>query len=121
MMNIYKIEISYKTGNSFNSENKKEFLEYEWTVLEAAKKSLEHIKNHYEFYQKHNTEYTKPKEKLPDGVIWDNEYRMIMLVLVDNNNKPYRYSCFWTGYFETLYSAKIKILNSIDDGMEYIP
>jgi len=115
-----KIEVSYRTGNSFNSEDIKEFLEYEWENLAAAKKSLQHIKNHYEYYQEHNTEYIKPKGKLPDGVIWDDEYRMIMLVLVDNNNKPYRYSSSWTGYFETLHSAKIKILNS-DDGMEYIP
>lgn len=118
-MNTYKIKIRYKTGDSFHNEDAEMFLEYEWTNLDSAKKSLKHIKNHYEFYQDNSNIWEKPKGKLPDGVSWNNEYRLIMLDLVDDNGKIYNYSSFWTGYFETLYSAIIETVR--DPDMKYVP
>ena len=118
-MNKYRIKISFRTGNSFNTSDEEDFLEYEWKNLDAAKKSLKHIKNHYEYYQKHSTEYTKPAGKLPDGVKWSNELRIIILELVADNGAPYRYSSFWTGYFEALHEATIELIG--DSDMKYIP
>jgi len=118
-MNKYRIKIDYRTGNSFNSEDKEEFLEYEWENLDSAKKSLKHIKNHYEYYENNSNAWKKPKEKLPDGVSWSDEYRMLMLDLVDDNDKVYRYSSFWTGYFECLHEATIELVG--DSDMKYIP
>lgn len=106
---MYRIKISYKTGNSFGSEDKEDFLDYTWTNIEMAKKSLERIKNHYEFYMEQSNVYEKPEGKLPEGVVWDTKYRAINLELLDDNGKPYPIYPFWIGYFEKLYSAEIII------------
>lgn len=42
-----------------------------------------------------------------------------MLELVDDDDKIYRYSPFWTGYFETLHETTIEIVE--DPDMKYIP
>jgi len=103
----YKIVIDYRTGDSFNTNYCVENLEIEWNNIDMAKESLSRIKNHYEYYGKNSSLYRKPDEDTPKGVAWDDEYRMIMLELVDDDGKPYLYSSFWTGYFESLHSAKI--------------
>ncbi len=43
------------------------------------------------------------------GVKWDNEFRIIMLELVADDGKGFLFSSFWTGYFESLYSAGISV------------
>jgi len=114
----YKIEISYRTGNSFNTDDCIDLIEYDWTDLDKAKESLKRIENHYKFYEEYSNMYTKPKVKIPIGVVWDTELKQVSLELVDDNGKPFRYSSFWTGYFEELYEAKIKML---DEELRYIP
>ena len=104
---MYRIKIDYKTGNSFGSQDETDFIEYEWTNLDKAKESLKRIKNHNEFDKENSNCYTKPKVEIPEGVIWDNEYRMIMLELVDDDGNVFKYSPFWIGYFERLYCAEI--------------
>lgn len=114
----YRIKIHYTTGNSFNTDDYEECLEYGWQNLDMAKESLKRIKNHYKFYQDHGEQWTKPKCKLPVGVKWNNEHRMLMLELMTDDGKSYFYSSFWTGYFETLHSATI-ICD--DEDMKFIP
>lgn len=104
---MYIIEIDYATGNSFGSERLCEEIDIQWKNIDMAKESLKRIANHYEFYEENNGIYSDPDMELPVGAVWDKKYRMIMLELVDDDGKPYLYSSFWTGYFETLYSAKI--------------
>jgi len=107
-MNVeYTIEISYATGDSFHNEDRVSELGVTWKNLERAQESLEHIKNHYEYCKKNYDQWSKPNGELPVGVEWNDKYRMILLMLVDDNGKPFHYSDFWTGYFETLYEAKI--------------
>jgi hypothetical protein len=105
---MYKIKIDYRTGNSFGSHTETDGIEYEWENLEMAKESLERIKNHYEFYKKNDHRYTKPEGPLPIGVIWSGEFGgLLLLELISDSGKLFKYSSFWTGYFETLYSAEI--------------
>lgn len=58
----YKIEISYQTGNSFNSEDTTDVIELEWDNLEIVKENLQAIKDHYEM-QSNCTGYRSNKEK----------------------------------------------------------
>src|ERR1035437_7356165 len=44
---IYKIQISYSTGNSFGSHDAKDVLEISWNDLNVAKYNLKYIKEHY--------------------------------------------------------------------------
>ena len=101
------IEIYYQTGDSFSSEDITDYIEHEWSNLEMAKKCIKRIKNNNEFYLEHQNQYRKPTANLPEGVVWDEQYRMIMLELLDDNGKPFLHSAFWQGYFEKLHHAKI--------------
>lgn len=116
-MEKYKIKISYQTGNSFNSCDEVDFIDYEWTNLDRAKESLLNIKSHNDFYDDNSNVWEKPKGKLPKGVKWDNEFRMIMLELVSDNGESFLFSSFWTGYFERLYSAEI-VLSEKDNNLK---
>lgn len=109
---MYKIKIDFETGNSFGSEEYEDFIEYEWSNLKMAKESLQRIKNHYKVYQETDG-YRKPKQPTPEGVIWDTELKYVLLELISDDGVPFRYSSFWTGYFEILYSAEI-IVNDTD-------
>ena len=117
---MYKIEITYITGNSFNTYENSDFIELTWDNLDKAKECIKRIKNHYEFYQKHSDLYHRPNMNLPIGVIWDDEYRMVLLSLITDDNEEYKYCSFWTGYFETLIKAEI-IFENEDNDLCYEP
>jgi len=108
----YQIKIYYKTGDSFSSRDAEKFIDYEWKHINHAQKSITHIKNHNEFFIDNSSMWSKPKGKLPDGVGWDKEFRMITLKLVDDNGDLFSYSSFWSGYFEKLNYAEIVIKES---------
>lgn len=50
-MKEYKIEISYRTGNSFGGEDEISELELTWKNLDIAKENLQAIKEHWLFFQ----------------------------------------------------------------------
>ena len=104
----YKIKIIYTTGDSFHTETGIEkYIDFKWKSLEMASESLKRIGNHYEFYQNNSCLWKQPECKLPVGVAWDNQFRIIVLKLVDDDGKDFSYSGFWTGYFEILEEVEI--------------
>ena len=64
----YQIKIYYKTGDSFGSCDAEDIIEHEWKNIKSAQQSIIHIKNHYEYFLEKNSEWEKPKGKLPDGI-----------------------------------------------------
>jgi len=96
----YTIEVNYQTGNSFGTEECTEILDRVWHNLEMCEKSLERINNHYKYYEKHSDMWSNPKGKKPEGVVWDDKYRMIMLELLDDDGKPFLYHPDWCGYLK---------------------
>ena len=52
MNSMFKIEVSYKTGNSFNSYETSELLDFNWNNIDVAKKNLQFIKEHHELISK---------------------------------------------------------------------
>lgn len=117
---MYKIKINYSTGDSFHTEEREEFLEYEFEKLETAKENLERIKEHYEVYQEYGRNYhgsyKEIKEKYgnkkwfvsKDSKIYDTFLSLHSLNLVLDDKREVRYSSFWTGYFERLHGAYIE-------------
>ena len=65
----YIIRAYYQTGDSFNCYDDEMEIEYVWTNLISAQKSLQRIKNHYEYYKKYKNLWEKPKEALQKGFI----------------------------------------------------
>lgn len=48
---MYRIKISYSTGNSLGSEDTWDYLELTWKNLDIAKENLQRIKEHYTLYE----------------------------------------------------------------------
>ena len=117
----YKIKISYKTGDSFNTYDAEDFLELEFKNLNNAKENLSRIKKHYEMYQNLNR-YNSNKEEIyhsNENEDWyvkskvDKYYyakNCLNLITDSGNNMQMR--AFWCGYFEILESAEIITDNS---------
>lgn len=118
----YQIEISYRTGDSFGSEDREQIIDFEWN-LETAIENLKRIKEHYDMYQKTGRNYHMPFEKIKKeygdkpwfvDVSKDKKCKTdshfmcgYSLNLLNDDGGQFRYSTFWTGYFEHLYGASI--------------
>lgn len=107
----YFIEIFYETGGSFNLWDETDKLELQWDNLEIAKENLERIKKHYLWYKDNNgykvmSKRNKPPVEKPDFMN-DMEFDHCIRLLTDER-VDCQIAVFWCGYFETLYSAKIK-------------
>lgn len=59
---MYKIKVSYSTGNSFGSHDTDDYLELSWKDLDIAKENLIYIKEHYDMYMALNG-YASRKSK----------------------------------------------------------
>jgi len=93
------------------------YLDHEFKDIKVAEENLLRIKNHYEYYTEHNCIYKKPKGKLPLGVVWNDEYRDILLETIDDEGNVFTELPNWTTYFATMYSACIEL---VDKKYKYI-
>ncbi|CAG7581470.1 MAG: hypothetical protein SLAVMIC_00858 [uncultured marine phage] len=130
----HKIEIKYQTGDSFNSEDTSDILELEWDDLDIAKENLKAIQEHYRnSYEPLNNRRWNDKrsveeiiggnkdkwwfveKKLNNGNL-DPYYAGNCIKLKTDNGDLMQISCYWCGYFETLYGAEII---SVDNDMKF--
>jgi hypothetical protein len=108
---MFKIKVEYETGNSFNKYDAETILEDTYTKVETVKENVERIKNNYEYCQNNSDSWNKPeKEKLPNGVVWDDKYRTILLETVDDNGNKFTTYPDWVGYFETLKAIRVIVV-----------
>lgn len=101
---MYKIEISYQTGDSFKTEDAEQFIEYIWNDIKVVEQNLLRIKEHYEWYQDAQKRFNTKNLVKPKFV--HDKHDWSLLLVMDDGQEVY-YSCFWIGYFETLYAAKV--------------
>ncbi len=47
---MYKIKISYRTGDTFQSHDEEDFIDMEWNEESIAKENLNRVKAHYAMY-----------------------------------------------------------------------
>jgi len=117
---MYKIKVSYQTGDSFGTEDVEMTLDFDWTDINVVTQNLKRIKEHYEMYQEMAESYHAPFKEMKkkygkkdwfvdnNGNTWDpagTASRSLCLYLDDG--AKFNYSCPWCGYFETLYGAEI--------------
>lgn len=123
----WTISFSYRTGDSFSSNDTTGELGISWADLDVAKKALARIQEYHKA-QEHNRDvdrgWKRGKEiditKL-DG--YSPEYPEVCIMLPLDDGTEHRHSRFWDGYFEHLYSAEIVPTNDSKDtdGMRYVP
>lgn len=107
-MKKYYIEISYKTGDSFNTYDSKSTLELQWDNLSIVKENLKRIQDHHKWHEDNHgyrlySERGKPAIKKPKFIKDNYSFKL----LTDERNE-WQIAAFWCGYFETLYSATVK-------------
>lgn len=122
---MYTIQISYRTGNSFGSEDVVEDIGYSFETRKEARLVLSYIKEHYQMYKeinewqpypRKNKEFTRQAitSRHKDKPWYYSEYPEHSVRYLDRN-----ISCFWCGYFETLYTAKIILEDTESDEDTY--
>ena len=123
METIYHIEYSYRTGDSFGTQDHEDVLEYEWNDLEKAKESLARIKEHYTWYESKENHYGREKKvEEPSWHKISGEHAQlggehcILNIPMDNGNEV-QFWPPWCGYFESLYGASI--VSDEDDDMSF--
>lgn len=125
---MYTIKVEYTTGNSFVSERDVGEVEFQWETIEAAKKAMNAIKEHYIAYRKAESSwrrnsaddtlnenepwFVKPNANMAGGDSW--KYSVI---LPDNNGEYNNWKAypFWTGYFERLNALEVIAVDNDKD------
>jgi hypothetical protein len=119
---MYRILIRYQTGDSFHTEDREEYVDMEWEDISVAAENLTRIQQHYEMYKEHKRHWSpsvlkemKKEYGDKDWFIYEPNSRsdphfltLHSLYLYTDDGGRFRYSCFWCGYFETLYGASIE-------------
>lgn len=114
----YKIQVDYETGDSFGKEDTSIVLELSWEKAEIAKENLVRIKEHYEWIcsKESRWEDDLPKPKwLPKNK--DDFHNQHYLPILLDDGSEVEICASWTGYFETLYGAKI--ISDLEDGWSF--
>jgi hypothetical protein len=114
---MYDIEITYSTGNSFSTYKTQDLVDIPMANLEIAKENLQRIKQHWKIYRSKSAYSSHPgifETKYPHFYIQETDGIVLM---VDGCKIHEIQHPFWTGYFETLISAKIVQLDK--DEMEF--
>lgn len=119
---MYQIEISYSTGDSYSTEDRERRIDFVWSDLEVAKENLRRIEEHYKMYQETGRNYHMPFKEIKRKYGKEDWFVDITTIkgptdpefivnhsinLVKDDGEDFRYSVFWTGYFEHLYGASI--------------
>lgn len=108
----YSIHYNYTTGDSFGSEDRDSKIEYQWSNLEMAEKSISAINESYQLYQDLDCSYLSRKEredlenkaKSKDWFVdcSSSRFSLYSIYLYSDTGEKFQYSCPWIGYFEFL-------------------
>jgi hypothetical protein len=107
----YKILIRYVTGDSFESYDTSDYLEFEWDNLDICKKNLIRIKEHYNYINdinSYDSKIRKSAEKIAKDKDWFVEKDDNSIKLQLDNLDFFQLRAFWYGCFEHLISAEIE-------------
>lgn len=113
---MYRIDITYDTGDSFKKELGlvHTINEVSWKSISKAKKALKDIEKHYAYYMVMNKEYDagkEDKEKAQRSAVrskwYSKDYPEFNLYLEGDNGERVRVHVCWTGYFESLVGGDI--------------
>ena len=120
---MYQIKVYYETGDSFGRQDEEQLIEHSWSNLDIVKENLDRIRQHYDMYEKccrHHHASFKDMKKEYGHCPWFVDTTAVKgqscapefmagyaLNLLKDDGTEFRYSVFWTGYFEHLYGADV--------------
>ena len=125
-MSMWTIEVTYQTGNSFNTEICTDNINLAWKNLDLAKQCLQSIKEHYLLYTE-ISESSYRRQRTNDEIMADMKSRAWCVEDATGwvNNVPMSAICddgemrrvstyMWCGHFEKLESAEIISIGESD-------
>lgn len=125
---MYKIMITYDTGDSFHQENgvKKYVEEVSWKNVDEAEKSLKDIEEHYQYYMMMHKEWNAGKEDKekdlrkakrskwayldPYSLSYEKKNKIpseLSMTVENDDGERIPISCFWCGCFESLVGGDV--------------
>ena len=139
---MYHILVEYQTGDSFSTEDTSDTLTG-WTDLDIAKENLKRIQDHYswvaigecrgifcnhevckkasEKHKQYSTQWGRFKQKewkkTAPEFLKGLEFPEYTIRLKQDDGSEKEKMVAWTGYFETLYGAKI--ISDPEDGWSF--
>ena len=126
--NMYKVTITYDTGDSFHREDGViEDLEMQWVSIDKAKQALKDIEEHYFFYMMMKKEWNADKndqkkaKKNAQGKPWyaGDRHPYYSVLLENDEGERVSKHAFWTGYFEHLVGGEVGEVEPTRDGMSF--
>jgi hypothetical protein len=124
---MFSIKIVKQSYDSFSSEIVEDLIDYEWKNIETAKKALQMIKEHHEFYRRadrsygartETTELAKTRPWFSDTIdVLDWDYQ-ITLPVDDEEVHSRTFVVNWVGWGSDLMSASVMIKS---DEFTYVP
>lgn len=121
---MFTINIEYTTGDSFGSSETSDTVSAVWQDKQLARKALQDIKAHYEFYTARDRWGVTPRErsiieqKARQSTWYDEPYPEFSIKLLMDDGTYLKVHCFWTGYFETLHKAEVVVHTDSDGNSE---
>lgn len=124
----YTIEVSYKTGDTFQSYDTSHELGISWENLDMAKEALRRIKEQYEVEtdnehaERWGRFYPEAKFRDPKDFKWYSpKYPEVSIMLPLDDGTEHCHGTPWRGYFEHLYGAEIVPVNDTkeEEGMKF--
>lgn len=112
---MFTINIEYTTGDSFGSNDTSDTISAVWKDKQLARKALQDIKEHYEFYTAKDKWGVTPRQrsiieqKASKSTWYCSDYPEYSLKLLMDDGTYLDIHCFWTGYFETLNKAEVVV------------
>lgn len=112
---MYTIEVSYRTGSSFHSEDVLEDIGLIWQNKELAVKALQSLKEHYTLYLECEDHFNSTKNLLKrlKSYSWFNHAQGLSywtcFCMVEMDDGQFRnLPSMYIGYFESLHYAELK-------------
>ncbi len=111
----YTVKVVFETGDSYGSEITEDCIEMSWNNKELAQQAMRDIVDHEEFAQDKYAEGAE--EEYSNKLWWCDEYSGFVLKLETDSGDRHKVTVPWTGYFESIISARVI---STDDKDEII-
>lgn len=112
----YTVKVFYETGDSYGGMDTEDCIEMSWNSKELAQQAMREIVEHEEYAQDMYAE--GDEEEFSAKPWWCDEYSGFVLKLETDSGKRQKVTVPWTGYFESLISAKV--ISTEDDKDEIL-
>lgn len=115
---MYTVEVTYHTGDSFNSYTEKDTIEFKWESKDLARQAMNEIYEHHIFAEDYYRlgESEREEYKLKPWFTGHKYYQFTLQLELDSGKRQ-RITVPWNGYFERIEELHVI---SVEDERDFI-